>query len=196
MAKIWARRTGRYEGTVQCEKPTISQWWLADVCGQNRRSNLVEIGDVGPYPSRSSRHYEVPRANQNLGLVARDNQRRQAHSGCMWTLSNIQTESAQGTVVDDTSSLATLGETGNRPMSLRRSELPCHGRLLLSVDRGVARKEYNNSSVLGQDEGRLRPFRFSGRNCVWQRSAICVVGIPIICWEQQDYSHNLKPVPT
>ena len=45
-------------------------------------------------------------------------------------------------------------------------ELPCHGRLLLSVDRGVARKEYNNSSVRGQDEGRLRPFRFSGRNCV------------------------------
>ena len=40
-------------------------------------------GDVGPYPSRSSRHYEVPRANQNLSLVARDNQRRQAHSGCM-----------------------------------------------------------------------------------------------------------------
>ena len=143
-----------------------------------------------------SRHYEVPRANQNLGLVDRDNQRRQAHSGCMWTLSNIQTESAQGTVVDDASSLATLGETANRPMSLRGPELPCHGRLLLSVDRGVARKKCNDISVRGQDEGRHRPFRFSGRNCVWQRSAICVAGIPMICWEHQDYSHNRKPVPT
>ena len=55
----------------------------ADVCGQNRRSNLIEIGDVGTYPSRSSRHYEVPPANQNFGLVARDNQIRQAHSDCM-----------------------------------------------------------------------------------------------------------------
>ncbi len=75
------------------------------------------------YPPRSSRHYEVPRANQNFGLVARDNQRRQADSGCMWTLSNVQTEAAQRTVVDDASSLATLGETGNLPMSLLNNYL-------------------------------------------------------------------------
>ena len=68
----------------------------------------------------------------------------------------------------------TLGETGNRPMSLR-TELPCHSRLLLSVDRGIARKEYHNSSVRGQDEGRLRPFWFSRRHCVRQRSAIFVL---------------------
>ena len=45
-------------------------------------------------------------------------------------------------------------------MSLRRSELPCHGRLQRSEDCGVARKEYNNSSVRCQDEGRLRRFGF------------------------------------
>ena len=67
---------------------------------------------------------------------------------------------------------------GNRPISLRRTELPCHSRLLLSVDRSIAHKEYHNSSVRGQDEGRLR---FSRRNCVRQRSAICVVGIPVVC---------------
>ena len=34
-------------------------------------------------------------------------------------------------------------------MSLRRSEISCRSRLLLPVDRGIARKEYHNSSVPG-----------------------------------------------
>ena len=77
------------------------------------------------------------------------------------TLSNFQTESAQ---LWPTPRLAILGETGSRPVSVRRSELHCHGILLHAVDRGVARKEYHNSSVRGQYEGRLRRFWFSGRS--------------------------------
>ena len=56
---------------------------------------------------------------------------------------------------------------------------------LVTVDyysggRGVARKEYHNSSVRGLDKGHIRPFRFFRRNRVRQLSAICVVGIPTI----------------
>ena len=67
----------------------------------------------------------MPRTNFYFGSGARDNQRRHAYS-FMRTLPNIQTESAQATVNDHTSSLATLGETGYRPVSLWRSELPSH----------------------------------------------------------------------
>ena len=38
--------------------------------------------------------------------------------------------------------------------------LPCHIRLLLPVDRGVARKEYHNSSVRGQYEEVFARFGF------------------------------------
>ena len=64
-------------------------------------------------------------------------------------------------------------------MSLRWLELPCHGRLLLQVDRGVALKSTTTAACVS-NEGRLRPFRFSRRNSARQRIAICVNAIPIV----------------
>ena len=60
------RRWPRYEQDVPVDmkelfnvrsKLSVSDRWLADVCGQNRRSILIEIGDFGSHPQRSSRNY-------------------------------------------------------------------------------------------------------------------------------------------